>query len=371
MKHLPVLITCIFFMVSSLHAQVQGCTDPQAANFQPSATLNNGTCTYTIQNYVPVNPVNLPAALVELSGMVYWNGNFWGHNDGGNGPWLYAFDTLNGSVKKVIGLNGATNIDWEDIAQDSLNLFIGDFGNNANGNRANLRVYIVPKSVLQQPGDTVLLNAGSYGIIQYNYPDQTDFSPTGANNSRFDCEAMFFHRGRLHLFTKNWIGNFSVHYSIPPVAGNFTATRHDSLNTSGFMITGADIGAEDQLMLTAYTRTGSCALFLVYGFGAGNGYFESGNKRRINLPAATQTGQLESVCFINGVRGVIGSEKFQVSVFNVNQQFMPFTTYQWVIDHYKHNPVHFAETGMIRFNTEIQKFEFFDGVSWQSLKYGD
>ena len=33
---------------------------------------------------------NLPSSLDEWSGMVYWDGLFWGHNDGGNGAYLYA-----------------------------------------------------------------------------------------------------------------------------------------------------------------------------------------------------------------------------------------------------------------------------------------
>lgn len=371
MKFVPfILILCSFYPAGTF-AQQQGCTDPQASNFMPGATINNGTCIYGAQNYSPGQSVNLPSALVELSGMVYWRGDFWGHNDGGNGTWLYALDTLTGAVKKVIGLNGAANIDWEDIAQDSLHFYLGDFGNNANGNRANLKVYVVPKGLVDIPGDTVLLSADKFSVIQFKYEDQTDFSATVANNTRFDCEAMFFHRGRLHLVTKNWIGNFSVHYSIPSLAGNYTATRHDSLNTAGFMITGADIGAEDQLLLTAYNRGGSCALFLIYGFGSGSNYFETGNKRKINLPPATQIGQLESVCYINGIRGVMGSEKFQVSIFNVSQNIRAFYTGQWVIDHYRHNSLNFAEAGMMRYNTEIQKFEFFDGLNWNPLEPGD
>jgi len=348
--------------------QTYGCTDPQAGNFNPLATLNDGSCIYSTQNYTPAQPVNLPSTLVELSGMVYWNGQFWGHNDGGNGAWFYAFDTTNGSIKKVIGLTGGSNNDWEDMAQDSLNFYIGDFGNNGNGNRKNLRIYIVPKEYLAEAGDTLLLGNNQFKIIQFSYPDQVDFSPTGSNKTRFDCEAMFFHHGRLHLFTKNWIGNYSVHYSLPSLPGNYSATRHDSLNTAGFLVTAADLGAEDQIMLTSYNPAGACALFLVYGFGTGPDYFNQGNKRKINLPSAVQIGQLEAVCYMNGIRGAFGSERFNVSIFNTPQNTRRFTSDQWLVDHYRHNQTAYAEPGMMRYNNETGQFEFFNGITWQLLE---
>jgi hypothetical protein len=359
-----VLLLFLDGFVSTLTAQVAGCTDPQALNFNPQATLNNGSCTYSNQSFNPSQTVILPDALVELSGMVYWEGFFWGHNDGGNGAWLYAIDTLNGGIQKVIGFVGATNADWEDLAQDSTHFYIGDFGNNANGNRKNLKIYKVPKDKILGDGDTIMLAPNEYSIINFSYPDQTSFAPTGANKTRFDCEAMFFHRDSLHLITKNWIGNFSVHYSLPIIPGTYSATRHDSLNTAGFLITGADIGAEDQIMLTAYNSGGACILYLIYGFDTSNYYFETGNKRRINLPSSLSIGQLESVCYINGIRGAIGSEKFQVNIFNVAQNMRRFTTHQWVIDHYMNNSPSFAEAGMMRFNAETDTFEYYNGFQW-------
>ncbi len=364
---ITVLFLSIVGLVNPLRAQEQGCTDPQAQNYNPQATINNGSCTYATQSYTPAQSLVLPDALVELSGMVYWKGYFWGHNDGGNGPWFYAIDTLTGVVKKVIGLTGAANEDWEEMAQDSSNIYIGDFGNNANGNRTNLKIYIVPKDLIDVAGDTVKLSSSQYSIINFSYPDQLSFAPTGGNKTKFDCEAMFFHRGRLHLVTKNWIGNYSVHYSLPTLPGTYSATRHDSLNTAGFLITGADIGAEDQIMLTAYNAGGACTMYLIYGFDTSANYFQTGNKRRINLPSSLSIGQLESVCYINGIRGAMGSEKFQVSIINVAQNIRRFTTNQWVIDHYKHNSPVFAEAGMMRFNAETDTFEYYNGYQWLAI----
>lgn len=368
MKSLVYLIIgfSLFFELPAI-GQPSGCTDPQAINYDSLATSNNGSCIYNPVSFSPAPTLNLPASLEELSGMVFWEGYFWGHNDSGNGPWFYAFDTLNGTIVKAVELSGATNIDWEDMAQDEEYIYIGDFGNNANGNRTNLTIYKFPKLLLTEQRDTIVLVEGQYELIKFSYPDQIDFTPTGGNNTKFDCEAMFFHQGKLHLITKNWVGDFSVHYTIPSASGTYMAERHDSLFTAGFMITAADIGAEDQILLTAYNRSGACSFFLIYGFDNALTLFETGNKRRINLPSAVQMGQLEAVCFINGIRGAIGSERFRFSVFDIPQNVKRFTTNQWTLDHYKRNSLQFAEAGMLRFNSETDTFEYFDGTTWISL----
>lgn len=350
-----------------LYAQVQGCTDPQATNFNVNATVNNGSCVYANQNYTPQFISNLPTSLDEWSGMVYWDGMFWGHNDGGNGAFLYAVDTLTGAIQKVIKFTGITNVDWEDLAQDSLHFYIGDFGNNANGNRKNLKVYKFPKSFTKADADTIVIGSDSISVVNFKYSDQTNFTATGANKTRYDCEAMFFHRDSLHLFTKNWIGNYSVHYTLPATPGTWLATRQDSINTAGYLLTGADIGAEDQFMLSAYNASGACVLFLIYGFDSTINYFESGNKRQIQLPSSLQIGQLEAICYINGIRGAMGSERFIVSIFDITQNIRRFTTNQWVTDHYMHNVMPVPDAGSMRYNSETSRFEYFDGKDWQVI----
>lgn len=352
----------------TLFAQVLGCTDPQATNFNPLATKNDGSCAYASISFTPSPTVLLEDPLEEISGMVYWNGNFWGHNDGGNNPWLFAFDTLSGKITKVIKFLGASNVDWEDLGQDENHMYIGDFGNNANGNRKNLLIYKIPKVLLTPLVDTITLQKEQYQTIRFSYEDQTNFTNTGANNTRFDCEAFFCHGQKLHLITKNWVGNYAVHYTLPVDSGTHVAIRQDSLFTSGFMITGADVGAQDQILLTSYTKGGSCAFFLVYGFSDSLHFLKSGNVRRIQLPSAAQIGQLEAVCYINGIRGAIGSERFRFQTFvNVPQNIRRFSTFPWVIDHYKHNTPNFAEEGMMRYNQTFDGFEYFNGKAWIPL----
>ena len=369
-KHI-ILWVIVAFCYQNLQAQVQGCTDPQATNFTVNATINNGSCVYADQNYTPPFINNLPASLSGWSGMVYWDGFFWGHNDGGSGvrTYLYAVDTTTAAIKKVIKFTGITNVDWEDIGQDSLNFYIGDFGNNASGNRKNLKIYKISKSFVKAAGDTIVIGIDSIGVINFKYSDQTDFTATGGNKTRYDCEAMFFHRDSLHLFTKNWIGNYSVHYTVPAIPGTWLATRQDSLNTGGYLITGADIGAEDQFILSAYNLSllGASQIILIYGFDSTVFYFNTGNKRIIQIPGALQIGQLEAICYINGIRGAMGSERFKQLIFDVTQNLRRFTTNQWVTDHYQHNVLPLPESGSMRYNAEIDSFEYFDGKDWRVI----
>jgi hypothetical protein len=359
-----ILVCLIFFTTQNIHAQLLGCTDPQAVNFDNTATVNNGSCTYNSQTYNPSLVAALSNTLKEISGIIYFKEKILALNDGGNGNKLYFLDTTSAAILQTITVAGAVNVDWEDIAQDSNYVYVADVGNNAHGNRTDLCIYKIDKKAFEQVGDFTI-QASSVKKINYSYPDQTDFTSATANNTRFDCEGITVTRGKLHLFTKNWIGNYSVHYSVPLDAGTYTAVRLDSLNTNGILITGADAGAHDELLLTGYSKTLSCAFYLIYGYDNTDLFFNTGNKRQIQLPSVLTSGQLESVCFVNGTHGFIANE-FQ-STFNVSNKLHSFTTTQWIIDSYKQNPPRLGEPGMLRYNTTLDKYEVFTGSVWEPL----
>src|SRR5215470_10849783 len=74
----------------------------------------------------------------ESSGLVASRtmpGAYWTHNDSGDGPFIYAFDTRGDSLG-AFGVTGAQNSDWEDIAAgpgpqpNKSYLYIGDIGDN-------------------------------------------------------------------------------------------------------------------------------------------------------------------------------------------------------------------------------------------------
>jgi hypothetical protein len=166
----------------------------------------------------------LPSELNENSGMIWYDGLIWMINDSGGEPCIYALDTASVKIMKRIHLAAAENTDWEEIAQDELYMYVGDFGNN-DGSRRDLRIYKISKSDLN---DTVVAPE----IIQFSYADQTDFTPA-LYNTPFDCEAMISTGDTLLLLTKNWTGGETRIYKLPAAQGSYTAVLTDSLKIDG------------------------------------------------------------------------------------------------------------------------------------------
>jgi hypothetical protein len=361
------LIPLLFLLGSfnNLHSQAPGCTDPQANNFDRSATTNNGSCSYDPQSYSPPLVKSLNATLKEISGIIYYKNRLVALNDGGGGNKLYMLDTANGNILQTITVEGATNVDWEDIAQDSNYIYVGDIGNNAHGNRTDLCIYKISKSAFVDTGDFTI-PAIHVEKINYSYSDQTDFTSLASNTTRYDCESMIIARDSIHLFSKNWVDSFAVHYVLSPKAGTQIAERLDSLDTGGYMLTGADAGAWDEILFTSYNQSGDCSLFLLYGFDSTNNFFTTGNKRQIQLPGVLTSGQVESVCFVNGIHGFIANEYFTKFIFNVSNNLRRFSTKEWIIDYYRNKPS-LAEKGMLRYNSSTAKYEVFSGADWEPL----
>jgi hypothetical protein len=186
---------------------------------------------------------SLPSELNENSGMIWYDGLVWMINDSGGYPYIYAFDTATASIIKRIHLAGAENTDWEEIAQDELNLYVGDFGNN-DGSRRDLRIYKISKSDLH---DTIVAPE----IIYFSYPDQSDYT-SALYNTPFDCEAMISTGDTLLLFSKNWTGGDMHIYEVPAVQGNYVAVLADSLKIDG------------QVTASAYSAVNHCLYLLGY-----------------------------------------------------------------------------------------------------------
>ncbi len=326
------MLLMILFVLQG-HSQVPGCTDPLANNFNLSATINNGSCTYNTTAYTPplkVDPIS--DTLIETSGL-QWAANYlWSFNDGGGAAAIYRIDTLSNALLQRVYLQGAANIDWEDIAFDGTYFYIGDFGNNANGARTDLKIYKFPLSAIPDhtSNPVVTIPTAQISIINFSYSNQPQPPvPGSSNNTKFDCEAMIVDEGKIHLFTKNWIDINCTHYIINnTVAGTYTATPAETLATN-FLVTAADKAPGNKVVaLLGYQNSGTAShfLYLLSGYTADN-YF-SGNKRKIDLPDVTVMGQAEGICFKNGYYGYISSEKFVRIIggfpFTVTQKLRAF-----------------------------------------------
>lgn len=225
----------------------------------------------------PDTVCQLPAIINESSGLWVEHPNqFWTHNDSGDGPNLFAFDSA-GTLVRQIAIAGATNVDWEDLAYDpGGRLFIGDFGNNSQ-NRTDLKVYILP-----WPVDTT--NPAT-GVLRYPYSDQVSF-PASAN---FDMEGFFFWNDSLYLFSKNKITNttgYSKLYRLPADTGTFMAELLDSIHT-GSPVTAADISPSGKrVALLCYGK------FLLFETG-GNMDIAQWQRRDFAIPLS----QTEAIAF--------------------------------------------------------------------------
>lgn len=287
------------FLCSYGNAQVPGCTDSMATNYNQLATLNDGSCVYPNTSVSPVVSLLLSDTLAETSGLIWLDSGLWTHNDNSD-LHLYRLDTSTGAITQNILLSGIQNTDWEDISQDSSHIYIGDFGNNLNGNRTDLRIYRISKF-------SILLGSPVVDTIRFSYSDQINFNPTGSNNTDFDCEAMIVRGDSIYLFTKQWVSKQTSWYALPKFPGMHLAQWRGTHDVQG-LITGATSYQGSQLVvLTGYNQILSPFLYLLYDFPS-NQLF-SGNKRKAGLSLPFH--QVEAITTLNGSRYYITNEHFQ------------------------------------------------------------
>lgn len=131
-------------------------------------------------------------------------GLYWGLNDSGNPPRIYPL-TEKGTLwsshanrrRPGVFVGEAMNVDWEDMAVDpeSQSLIIADVGNNWSS-RESLTLYWVKEP---DPNATLVIPTLKRSVY---FPDQTAY-PAPNNDRNFDCEAVFFAFGKVHLLTKH------------------------------------------------------------------------------------------------------------------------------------------------------------------------
>ncbi len=253
----------------------------------------------------------LPNELNENSGLIFYDGLFWTINDSGGKNKIYGFDFL-GEIQKRIELKNARNNDWEEIAQNKKNIYIGDFGNNF-GNRKNLRIYKVDKDDLNKKHDDI-----KAGVIEFNYADQHNFK-SGMHKTAFDCEAMVELNKELYLFTKNWVNQTTTVYKVPEKEGKYSLQPYETFNVNG-LVTGADFSPDEKILALVGYRDYVPFLWLFTDFK--DDHFFSGKKSFIQMDSITDA-QTEGVCFLNNNILLISCEQTrrfpqQVFLFNTN-----------------------------------------------------
>lgn len=172
----------------------------------------------------------LPAVADESSGLAYdaQRGTLLTNNDSGGQPELYEMDLV-GNLLSTIKIPNAQNVDWEDLAKaPDGTLYIGDLGNNAN-QRRDLTIYAFSPE------------AKTTAAIHVRYADQYTFPPP-PDARNFDCEAFFYYKSHLYLFSKNRskTNQFVKLYESPAQPGNYTLAVKDSVLVKA-QVTAADV----------------------------------------------------------------------------------------------------------------------------------
>lgn len=287
----------LFFILIhiNLYAQVRGCRDKLANNYNPDAELNDGSCTYSATSVIPSLVCSkLSDSISETSGLLYHAGMFWTINDSDNPPCLYAFDSTTGKIKHQTYIYNQVNLDWEELTHDSLFIYIGDFGNN-RGSRKDLRILKIRKSEIDLRNFTDTVKAD---VIRFEMSDQTSFNHTGQNHD-FDLETFCVMGDSLHLFSKNWVDYKTRHYVCPVDSGFYSLSPVETINVGG-QVTGACIGRNGVVVLCGYNK-GNYGSFIYLMWDYSLNRFLSGNRRRIEVGNLLSPGQNEAVTFVNGV----------------------------------------------------------------------
>ena len=300
------LLTAFFIMLFStrlVYGQISGCTDPQSVNYNPAATINDGSCTYSATSLSLTDKASLSAPLLnESSGLTFLDGKMWSFSDSGNPNDIYRVDSSSGAILQTVDISNATNVDWEDMTSNDNYLFIGDFGNN-NGTRQDLKIYRINKTSL-----TSTATAVTASVINFSYSDQTSF-PSLPTNNNFDCEAMIFLNDSIHLFSKNWVDKQTKHYVLPNIPGTHVAQYRETYNT-GFLVTSASVQKYGVIALIGYLRTGTFPVSMSMIYDYKNHLLFNGNKRKFDLSTQLVYGQVEGIEFSNTSTAFVTNELY-------------------------------------------------------------
>lgn len=255
----------------------------------------------------------LDSELGNTSALFYWEGRLWTSNDHGTLT-LHCLDTLTGETQQQVGCD-TTFSDMEEVAQDSVYFYFGDFGNNHERLRNDLRILRLHKSDLTR-------GICQFDTIAFSY---SGYDPAGAGARRlpttdYDCEAMVAAGDSLFLFTKQWSSRRTTCFALPKEPGSYTALPRFTLDVDG-LVTGAchtarvtPEGTRQVLALCGYSLLLQPFVFLMYGFDGTA--FDQGHRNRLTLnrPIGTQT---EAIASADGLHYWLTNEAF--SRFGISQ----------------------------------------------------
>lgn len=229
-----------------------------------------------------------PEKIKESSGLEETGkeGVYYTHNDAGNEAVLFKVNAK-GQVQATLPVAGAENVDWEDLTRDSEgNVYIADTGDNDN-ERKKLTIYKLAK------GDPE-----NVSLITFRYSDR-QAGEKNREQTAYDCEAIFWHRSRLYLVTKDREKSREARiYELADTPGEHEATPVARYPVKA-AITAADISPDGKTLMLL--SVGKIHLFRVEG----NNFFGSPMVTR----SLGKVGQTEGAVFTGNHSLAISSEK--------------------------------------------------------------
>lgn len=307
-----IFLLVLLFTICTLQAQISGCTDPLSKNYNPAATVNDGSCAYVSVKIKPKYSVKLNALLKETSSLIQSDSLLWTSNDNTETV-LYGMNAK-GVIQNKIQLKNVTNTDWEEISQDSDYFYIGDFGNNLTGNRKDLQILRIEKKSLNAEKQKI-------DTLSFSYSNQKNFKTNKVNSTNFDCEAFIVSGENIYLFTKQWKEKKTSVYQIPKIPGKHIAQLKESYNVDGLVTSATFLPGKKLLVLAGYSRFLSPFMYLFYDYNGSD--FFSGNKRKINISMPLH--QVEGITTQDGLHYYLTNENFsRRPIITVSQKLHHF-----------------------------------------------
>ncbi|MEM6684469.1 MAG: hypothetical protein AAF617_01640 [Bacteroidota bacterium] len=249
----------------------------------------------------------ISSELEEVSGMEVLpnSDNIWMINDSGNDPKVFVTNSK-GKISQTLYIEGK-NRDWEDLTKDNEgNLYVGDFGNNAN-QRKNQKIYKLSASDLATKKSIKPVK------IEFSFPDQKKFPPK-KKKRHFDVESVVYHNNHLYLFTKSRTssdyGRTNL-YKIPAKKGKHKAEFISTFNTCSDLecwVTSAAMSPDGKKVVLLNHN----AVWQFTDF-TGDDFF-NGTVKKYDLE---HTSQKESICFKDNNTVYISDEEVGMSGRNL------------------------------------------------------
>ncbi len=279
-------------------------------------------CIMTISSFGQINSssiieeFDLPTTVSETSGLIYFNDKMITHNDSGGANELYEIDLTSETITRTIAITNATNVDWEDIAQDDTSIYIADIGNNY-GNRTNLVIYKISKA------DYLASTSVTAEIIEISYSDQSDFT-SNLNNNEWDAESLTSYNSTdLLLFNKNWIDGVTKAYVVPKTAGTYSVSPMTTTLNSGIRITGGTYNTiSGKLYLIGYNSILQPFVWVSENFSSNDIFSGTNTQTPLSSVGFEQT---EGIAYIDENEYYVSSESI-TSPISINAKLISFST---------------------------------------------